>query len=120
MTDRIILKGIQFYGFHGVPDAEQATGHRYEVDLFLEADLAAAAANDDVAQTVDYGVVARAVLEIGTEQQFRLIETLAARIAEHLLSSQPLVQALTVCVKKQLPPIPGVVEHAAVEITRRR
>jgi 7,8-dihydroneopterin aldolase/epimerase/oxygenase len=120
MADRIILQGIQFYGYHGVPDAEQATGHRYEVDLVLEVDVTAAASADDVALTVDYGVVTRAVLEIGTQQRFRLIERLAACIAENLLASQPRVQALTVCVKKQLPPIPGVVEYAAVEITRRR
>jgi len=120
MADRIVLKGIQFYGYHGVPDAEQETGHRYEVDLLLEVDVTAAAAADDVALTVDYGVVTRAVLEIGTQQRFRLIETLATRFAEHLLASQPRVEALTVSVKKQLPPIPGVVEYAAVEITRRR
>src|ERR1700736_2844209 len=36
MADRIKLRGIQFYGYHGVPDAEQETGHRYEVDLVLE------------------------------------------------------------------------------------
>jgi dihydroneopterin aldolase len=120
MTDRIILRGIQFYGYHGVPDAEQATGHRYEVDLVLETDVAAAAAADDVTQTVDYGVVARDVLEIGTSRQFRLIETLAMHIAEQVLASQSRVEAVTVGVKKLQPPIPGVVEFAAIEITRRR
>jgi 7,8-dihydroneopterin aldolase/epimerase/oxygenase len=120
MADRIILRGIQFYGYHGVPDAEQATGHRYEVDLILETEVAAAAAADDVAKTVDYGVVAQDVLKLGTGRQFRLIETLATRIAEQILASQPRVEGVTVRVKKLLPPIPGVVEHAAVEITRQR
>jgi dihydroneopterin aldolase len=49
-----------------------------------------------------------------------LIETLAARIAERVLASQPRVAAVMVRVKKLLPPVPGVVEYAAVEITRRR
>ena len=119
MADRIILKGIQFYGYHGVPDAEQETGHRYEVDLDLETDVTQAAA-DNVALTVDYGAVAREVLALGTSRQFRLIETLATRIAEQILASQPRVEAVTVRVKKLLPPIPGVVEYAGVEITRRR
>jgi dihydroneopterin aldolase len=86
----------------------------------METDIAAAAAADDVAQTVDYGAVAREVLEWGTQRQFRLIETLAVGIADAVLASQPRVEALTVFVKKQLPPIPGVVEYAAVEATRRR
>ena len=120
LADQIILKGIQFYGYHGVPDAEQQTGHRYEVDLCLETDLTAAAAADEVTQTVDYGAVAREVLALGTGRQFRLIETLAGEIANCVLQSQPRVAAVTVCVKKLLPPIPGVVEYAAVEITRRR
>jgi 7,8-dihydroneopterin aldolase/epimerase/oxygenase len=119
-VDQIILKGIQFYAYHGVPDAEQETGHRYEVDVEMEVDISAAVAADEVAQTVDYGAVAREVLAVGTGRQFRLIETLAARIAEQILASQPRVEAVTVGVKKLLPPIPGIVEYAAVEITRRR
>ena len=120
MADRIILKGIQFYGYHGVPEAEQATGHRYEVDLVMETEVAAAAAADEVALTVDYGAVAQEVLALGTGRQFRLIETLATRIAEQILASQPRVEAVTVRVKKLQPPIPGVVEYAAVEVSRRR
>ena len=120
MADRIILKGIQFYGYHGVPEAEQATGHRYEVDLVMETEVAAAAAADEVALTVDYGAVAQEVLALGTSRQFRLIETLATRIAEQILASQPRVEAVTVRVKKLQPPIPGVVEYAAVEVSRRR
>jgi dihydroneopterin aldolase len=120
LADKIILNGIQFYGYHGVPDAEQATGHRYEVDLCLETDITTAAATDDVTQTVDYGALAREVLDLGTGRQFRLIEALAGAIADQLLQSHPRVAAVTVRVKKRLPPIPGVVEYAAVEITRRQ
>jgi dihydroneopterin aldolase len=120
LADQIILKGIQFYGYHGVPDAEQATGHRYEVDLTLETDLSTAGAIDDVAQTVDYGALAREVLALGTGRQFRLIETLAGALADQTLENHPRVAAVTVRVKKLLPPIPGVVEYAAVEITRRQ
>jgi dihydroneopterin aldolase len=120
LADQIILKGIQFYGYHGVPDAEQETGHRYAVDLVLQTDIAAAAASDEVAETIDYGAVARDVLTLGTSRRFRLIETLADAISAQLLRSQPRIEAVTVRVQKLLPPIPGVVEYAAVEITRRR
>jgi 7,8-dihydroneopterin aldolase/epimerase/oxygenase len=120
LADRIVLQGIQFYGYHGVPDAEQATGHRYEVDLALETDITAAAASDDVSQTVDYGAVARDVLTLGTTRQFRLIETLAVEIAAQILDTHSQVEAVTIRVKKLLPPVPGVVQYAAVEISRRR
>jgi dihydroneopterin aldolase len=120
LADRIVLQGIQFYGYHGVPDAEQETGHRYEVDLALETDITAAAASDDVSQTVDYGAVARDVLTLGTTRQFRLIETLAVEISAQILDNHSRVEAVTIHVKKLLPPVPGVVQYAAVEITRRR
>jgi dihydroneopterin aldolase len=120
MPDRITLEGIQFYGYHGVPDAEQETGHRYEVDLILEADLGEAAATDDVAATVDYGAVAREVLALGTGRQFRLIEALAGSLCARVLETQPRVEVVTVRVKKLLPPVPAVVACAVVEMTRRR
>ena len=59
-------------------------------------------------------------LELGTSRQFRLIETLAVQIAEQVLASQPRVEGVTVCARKLLPPVPGVVESAGVEVTRRR
>jgi dihydroneopterin aldolase len=120
MADRIIIKGIQFYGYHGVPDAEQSTGHRYEVDVELEVDLAAAVRTDEVSQTVDYGSVIREVLKLGTGRQYRLIEALGGAIVEQLLIDHPRVLAATVRVKKLQPPVPAVVEYAAVELTRRR
>ncbi len=37
--DRIILEGMQFYGFHGVNAEERALGQPYVVDLAVEMDL---------------------------------------------------------------------------------
>ena len=37
--DRIVVEGIEFHGFHGVPVAERQIGHRYRVDMRLELDL---------------------------------------------------------------------------------
>jgi 7,8-dihydroneopterin aldolase/epimerase/oxygenase len=120
MPDRIVLQGIQFYAYHGVPAEERAVGHRFEVDVEVECDLTAAGRSDDVADTIDYGHVARRVVEIGRERPFHLIEALAAALAERLLSEHPRAERVRVRVRKMLPPIDGVVAFAGVEIERER
>jgi dihydroneopterin aldolase len=70
-----------------------------------------------VSATIDYGQVHAVVLEIGTRQQFRLLETLAARIASTLLDRFPIGQ-VTVRATKPAPPLPGVMAGVSVEVTR--
>jgi dihydroneopterin aldolase len=120
MADRIVLQGIQFYAYHGVPAEERAVGHRYEVDMEVECDLAPAGRSDDVADTIDYGHLAQRVLEIARERPFHLIEALAATLAERVLAENPRADRVRLRVRKLLPPIDGVIEFAGVEIERGR
>jgi 7,8-dihydroneopterin aldolase/epimerase/oxygenase len=118
VKDRILLEGIEFYGFHGVPAAERETGRRYRVDVALELDLRPAGQADDLELTVDYGAAARLVVEEGTGAPVRLLETLAERTVERLLREFPRVEAVEVTVAKLHPPIPYVVGSSAVRIRR--
>ncbi|MBI3946270.1 MAG: dihydroneopterin aldolase [Armatimonadetes bacterium] len=115
--DKIIVHGIQFYGFHGVPDEEQAVGHRYAVDLELSLDLSRAGESDSIADTVNYAHLARLVVEIGTTRRFRLLEALAEQIAA-AVRERAAPQRVRVRVKKLLPPANGIIDYAAVEIVR--
>jgi dihydroneopterin aldolase len=117
MPDRILLHGIQFYGYHGVYDEERRLGQRFLVDVELRVDLSGAGLRDDVSSTVDYGKVQAVVLEIGTQQQFKLLETLATRIASTLLERFP-VRQVTVRATKPAPALPGVLAGVSVEVTR--
>lgn len=120
MPDQIQIEGIEFYAYHGVPDAEQQVGHRYRVDLTLEVDLRQAGQTDQLEATVDYGAVARLIHHIGTQTQVCLMETLAERMCAEILERFPLVQRVTLQVSKRLPPTGTVVETAGVRITRSR
>jgi dihydroneopterin aldolase len=117
MTDRILLHGIQFYGYHGVYDEERRLGQRFLVDVEISLDLTGAESWTDVSQALDYSRVHAVVLEIGTRQQFKLLETLAARIALTLLERFPIRQ-VTVRATKPAPPLPGVLNGVSVEVTR--
>ena len=87
--DKIILKGIQFHGYHGVTEAERQLGQKYEIDLELTTDLSAAGKTDNLAHTVDYAQVVQRVIEIGTRQSFQLFEALAETIADAILAQFP-------------------------------
>ena len=117
--DRILLDDVRFYAQHGVTKAEQAVGAWFSVDADLALDLAPAALSDDVRATVDYGGVARRIVEIGTRQRVNLIERLATMIAEALLKEFG-VNEVRVRVRKLTPAMDGVMGTPGVELTRRR
>lgn len=119
MGDKIILHGIQFFGYHGVSPQERQVGGRYAVDVELEYDLRAAGRSDNLADTLSYSPIHKLVLSIGQEQRFHLIEALAEAIAQAILEKFP-ADAVTVCVKKQPPPMAGILDYTAVEIRRQR
>jgi dihydroneopterin aldolase len=118
--DHIRLVNMVFYAHHGVEESERAMGRRFAVDVDLELDLAAAAASDDLTETVDYAAVYRSIGDIMGSQRFSLVEAAAERVAERILDEQPRVRALTVRVRKQEPPVGGLMDHVEVELTRTR
>jgi dihydroneopterin aldolase len=119
MTDRLRLEDVRFYGHHGVSTAEQAVGVWFSVDAELALDLAPAAVSDDLAAAVDYGRVARRIVEVGTQGRVNLIERLAGTIVETLLREFP-AEEVRVTVKKLTPPLEGLVGTPSVELVRRR
>lgn len=117
MRDRILLQGIQFHGHHGVGEEERKLGQRFLVDVELALDLREAGRRDELAASLDYGEVYALVVDIGTREQFRLLEGLAERMAAAVLERFP-ARHVTVRVTKPSPPLPGVIGGVCVEITR--
>ncbi len=108
---------MSFYGYHGETEAERTLGNRFHVDVEIRMDLAAAGRSDDIADTLDYShafALIRAVLE---DQQFRLIEAVADRVAATLLE-EPRIESVKVRVGKQ-PPIAGMIDRCWVIIERQ-
>ncbi len=119
MPDRLLLDDVRFYGRHGVTAAEQAVGAWFSVDVELALDLTPATVSDELATTVDYGAVARRIVDIGTGQRVNLIERLAGLISEALLAEFP-AREIRVRVRKLTPPLAGVAGTPGVEIRRSR
>lgn len=116
--DRIILKGLQFYGYHGVTESERQVGQKYEIDAELTCDLSLAGVADELAHTIDYGQVVNLIVEIGTERSFQLIEALTETVASAILDQFP-VQEVQLDVKKLFPPIVHQLTYAGIRIRRK-
>lgn len=118
MSDQIELRGMRFMGRHGVHLEERMEPQPFEVDVVLEADLATAAATDELADTVDYAAVFDQVRARVEYDSYRLLEALAGAIAGDVLAAHPRVAAVEVRVRKPNAPLPGAFD--TVEATLRR
>nr|WP_206345756.1 dihydroneopterin aldolase [Streptomyces thermoviolaceus] len=118
-VDRVALRGLKARGHHGVFAKEREEGQTFLVDLVLGVDTRPAAADDDLAKTVHYGIVAEEVVAVVEGEPVNLIETLAERIADTCLRHEA-VQEVEVCVHKPDAPITVPFDDVTVTITRSR
>lgn len=118
-TDRIELRGLRAYGYHGCFDFERRDGQEFVVDITLWLDFTRAAATDELAATVDYGELAERAVTIVSGPARNLIETVVAEIADEVMRDDR-VSAAEVVVHKPAAPIPHTFSDVRVVATRRR
>ena len=116
--DRILIEGMSFFGHHGVYPAERETGTHFTVDVALELDVSEAGRSDRLEDTLDYRAAYALVREVLEGEPRRLVEALAQRTAERLLTLER-VRRATVTVRKR-PPLPGAQGTVGVEVSRSR
>ncbi|MCB0931966.1 MAG: dihydroneopterin aldolase [Mycobacterium sp.] len=119
MADRIELRGLRVRGNHGVFEHERRDGQDFVVDVTVWIDLRDAAASDCLEDTYDYGVLAQRAADIVAGPARNLIETVAAEIAEDVMTDHR-VHAVEVVVHKPQAPIPLTFSDVAVVARRSR
>ncbi len=98
----------------GVPDEERAQPQRLLLTVELESNFSVAAKTDALADTINYFAITQRLLNFGEGRDWKLIEKLAADIADVILSEfKP--QAVMVEVKKYIIP---QARHVSVRISR--
>ena len=117
--DTMSLLGLRVFGYHGVLAEEQSAGQEFVVDVTLHLDLAAAAASDELGDTVDYGALAQAIHERVATEQWNLIERVAGRVAD-LVMEDGRVTGVEVRVHKPAAPIAVPFDDVGVEVRRSR
>lgn len=117
---RIIrLKGMEFYGYHGVLEQEKIIGQRFLVDVDIHLADIVSMKTDQLSETINYVEVYSVIQNCVEREQFSLIETLADTILTRLLDQFDCI-GVRVVVHKPNAPIPGVFKDISVEITREK
>lgn len=80
--DKIFLHGLKVETIIGIWEWERKIRQTVIIDLEMSADIAGAAATDDVADTLNYKSVAKRIQSFVADSSFQLVETLAERISE--------------------------------------
>lgn len=119
MNDRIVLRGIEIYAYHGVLPEEKELGQRFVVDVTLFGDFSLAARSDDLKHALDYSRVHGIVRDAMLEKSFNLIEAAAGNLCTVLLSNTD-AEKVEVTIEKTTPPIPDFTGQALVTLLRDR
>jgi dihydroneopterin aldolase len=83
---RISIVDLEVFYCVGVPDAERAQPQRLLLTVEMESDFSAAARSDSIMDTIDYYAVTQRLLKFGVGREWKLIEKLAADIAQTVLA----------------------------------
>jgi 7,8-dihydroneopterin aldolase/epimerase/oxygenase len=115
----IKLKNIRTFSYHGCLIEESKIGSDYRVDLEIKTDLRKSCVSDYLADTVDYVLLNKIVVE---EMAIRsqLLEHVGHRIITRIFKEIPSVSRIVLGVSKINPPIGGDVEAVTIEMEEYR
>ena len=121
MTQKICIRGLRVYGYHGVLEHERSEGQYFIVDATITVDSERAAATDDIANTVSYAEIAQLIAENVRNNPVNLLETLSQRLADEVLfAASPWAKKVKIKVSKPDAPIDLYFEDVSVTAKAKR
>ena len=118
--DKIIVKGLKLFAYHGVNPEEKVAGQNFVLDITAELDTKKAQYSDNVDDTVSYAKIIKTVRAVFTEKSYDLIEAAANRVGVAVMQTYPEISRVTVLLMKPEAPIKAEFEYVAVEQTITR
>ena len=116
--DSIQIRDLELYCHHGVFKEENVLGQKFLVTLILYMDTRSAGETDDLKKSINYAEVARFVKKEMEEKNFRLLEAVAEQLARQILFHFPLIERVSVEIKKPWAPILLPLDTVSVCIER--
>jgi dihydroneopterin aldolase len=84
--DKIFLSALNVECIVGIWEWERRVKQTVIIDVEMAADIRRAAASDRIEDTIDYKRVAKRLIAFVGDSQFKLVETLAERIAQLIVT----------------------------------
>ena len=120
MNDRISIKNLKVYAYHGVLPEEKRNGQYFYLDIDLIGDFLIPCLTDKVEDTVNYDEVCNCAYKAMTGNAYDLIERAARVVCDSILREFDKVSEVEVTLKKPHAPVRCEIEYAAVTIRRGR
>lgn len=118
--DKISIKGLKLFAYHGVNPEEKENGQNFVIDLDYYVNIARACQMDTLDDTVSYAKVVKTIHRVFTAEKYDLIERAAQVIADAVLDEFDDIFKVEVTLKKPEAPISAEFDYVAVSITRER
>ena len=119
MADSIKVHGLRVDTHIGVSGEERSQPQAVLIDIDLRVDLSQAGRTDRLEHTIDYAMLVSSVAQLVRSEPVHLLEHLAEKIAEVLLTTKG-VMTVTVEIAKESPPVEENVDRIAVRIERHK
>ncbi|MBQ9552974.1 MAG: dihydroneopterin aldolase [Clostridia bacterium] len=118
--DKIIIKGLSVFAHHGVNEEETLYGQRFLLDIEARADLTRAGQTDDLNDTVSYAQMIKTAQRVMTEQNDKLLERAATRVADALLAEFDRLESVKIRLMKPDAPMKAEFDCVGIETERTR
>lgn len=118
--DKILVRNLKIFAYHGVNPEEKEDGQNFVFDIDAFVDISVPCRTDDVEDTVSYAKIIKETVKIFTSQKDNLLERASQRVADGLFERFEKIQALRIVLKKPEAPIKADFEYVGVEIFRER
>ena len=118
--EKIIIKGLKLYAYHGVNPEEKVDGQNFILDITATLNADTAKQSDNVDDTVSYAKIIKTVRAVFTEKSYDLIETAANKVGVSVMPAYPRLDSVTVLLMKPEAPVKADFEYVAVEETITR
>lgn len=102
MTGTIELRGIRAFGRHGANPGEKDVPQPFDIDVWLDVELAAARRSDALADTIDYAQLHATIVALVRERSYNLLERLAGELLDAILGDARIAEARVRIAKPQL------------------
>jgi len=113
-NDVITIEQLEVWAQVGVMESERAVPQRLSLTISMWPRKNFGSLNDEILQTVNYSAIAASARDFTHNHSTKLIETLAAQLASHLLQSFPVRK---ICIELRKFVLPDA-KYVSVMLTR--
>lgn len=118
--DKITIKGLKLFAYHGVNTEEKENGQSFIIDLDYYLNLTRACKSDKLNDTVSYAKVVKVIRKAFCKSSYDLIEKAAQTVCDALFDEFEEIEKIEITLKKPDAPVSAEFDYMAVSLIRER